>query len=115
MKPGLLNVRAAATVELIAGLAFAIGFLTPLAAAGFVAVMIVAIVTVGRRGGFFIMAGGFEYNLMLAVAPVGVALVGPGTFSVDQLLFGTSSGASLFSGWSAFAAAVGLGVLGAII
>lgn len=114
MKPGLLNARAAATMELLCGLALAVGLFTPLAAAGFVAVMIVAIVTVGRRGGFFITAGGYEYNLVLAVAPVGIATIGPGRISLDQLLFGSTSVASLLSGWAALGIAAGLGILGGL-
>jgi len=114
MKPGLLNARASATVELLAGLALAAGLLTPLAAAGFMAVMAVAIVTVGRRGGFFITAGGFEYNMVLAVAPLGIALIGPGRFSLDQILFAGSTVEGVFSGWVGFAIAAGLGILGAL-
>src|SRR4029078_2042735 len=42
MKPGVLHARIAATTEMAAGLGLAVGLLTPIPAAGFVALMLVA-------------------------------------------------------------------------
>lgn len=114
MKPGLFTARAAASVEVAAGLALALGAFTPLAAAGFVAVMLVAIRTVSGRNGFFITANGYEYNLVLAATPVLLAMIGPGRFSIDQLLFADTPIAPVFSGWWAFAIAAGLGLIGGL-
>jgi len=87
MKPnGRVHALAAASTELGAGLLFAAGLLTPLAAAGFVGLMVVAAWTVHRASGFFIVKSGWEYNLILAVVAVGIAVVGPGRFSLDWLL-----------------------------
>ena len=84
MKPnGRLHAIAAATTETGAGILFALGFFTPLAAAGFVGLMIVAAWTVHRPNGFFIVKEGWEYNMVLAVVPVGVAIIGPGRYSLD--------------------------------
>ena len=84
MKPnGRIHALLAACTEIGAGLLFAFGFLTPLAAAGFVGLMIVAAWTVHRHNGFFIVKSGWEYNLVLAVTAVGVALIGPGEHSLD--------------------------------
>lgn len=84
MKPnGRVHALAAAGTETGAGFLFALGFLTPLAAAGFVGLMIVAAWTVHRPNGFFIVKEGWEYNLILAVVPVGIAIVGPGRYSID--------------------------------
>ena len=73
MKPGTFHARVAATTEMAAGLGLAVGLFTPVPAAGFVALMLVAAWTVHRHNGFFIVKEGWEYNLVLAVAAVAVA------------------------------------------
>ncbi|MFC4055225.1 DoxX family protein [Actinomadura syzygii] len=83
MRPGRLHALAAASTELGAGVLFAAGLLTPLAAAGFVGLMLVAAWTVHRANGFFSAGNGWEYNLVLAVAAAGVATTGPGDWSLD--------------------------------
>ena len=55
MRPGKFHARLAAGTELGAGLGLAVGLLTPVCAAGFVALMLVAAWTVHRRNGFFIV------------------------------------------------------------
>ena len=52
MKPGMFHARVAATTEMSAGLGLAAGLLTPIPAAGFVALMLVAAWTVHRPNGF---------------------------------------------------------------
>ncbi|MGW4338463.1 DoxX family protein [Rhodococcus koreensis] len=96
MRPGRMHAMVAATVEVGAGLLFALGLFTSLAAAGIVAVMLVAAYTVHRDGGFFVNANGWEYNLVLAGVAVGGAVAGPGAVSVDQAL-GT---AAPLGGWA---------------
>ncbi len=76
MKPGIFHARVAATTEMAAGLGLAVGLLTPVPAAGFVALMLVAAWTVHRHNGFFIVKEGWEYNLMLAAAAVAIAATG---------------------------------------
>ncbi len=84
MKPnGKIHALMAASTELGGGLLLAAGFLTPLAAAGFVGVMIVAAWT-HKDNGFFIVKDGWEYNLVLAVVAIGVATMGPGRYSLDH-------------------------------
>lgn len=84
MRPnGTVHAYAAASTELGAGVLFALGLLTPLAAAGMVGLMIVAAWTVHRENGFFIVKSGWEYNLVLAVIAVSVATIGPGNLSLD--------------------------------
>src|SRR5215208_7758836 len=68
MKPGMFHARIAATTEMSAGVGMAAGLLTPIPAAGFVALMLVAAWTVHRPNGFFIVKEGWEYNLILAVS-----------------------------------------------
>src|ERR1700693_1941799 len=80
MKPGMLHARIAATTEVTAGLGLAPGLLTPIPAARFVALMLVAAWTVHRHNGFFIVKEGWEYNLILATTAVAVATIGAGRF-----------------------------------
>src|SRR6202000_3177235 len=88
MKPGKFHATVAATTEISAGLGLAAGLLTPIPAAGFVSLMLVAAWTVHRHNGFFIVKEGWEYNLILAVAAVAVATIGAGKLSLDYLIFG---------------------------
>lgn len=87
MKPnGKVHAVLAASTETGGGALFALGLLTPLAAAAIVGLMVVAAWTVHRKEGFFIVGGGWEYNLVLAAVAVAVATTGPGRFSIDRLL-----------------------------
>jgi len=72
--------------ELVAGLLFVLGLLTPLAGLLVLATMAVAIAKVHGPKGFFVQDGGFEYNLVLIIAAVAVAATGPGALSLDRLL-----------------------------
>ncbi len=86
MKPGRLHAVLAASMEIIAGLLFAAGLVTTFAAAGFVGLMVVAALLVHAKGGFFITSGGWEYTFVLALVPVTTAMIGPGKWSVDELI-----------------------------
>jgi putative oxidoreductase len=110
MKPGGLHARIAATAETSAGLGLAAGLLTPIPAAGFVAVMFVAAWTVHRPNGFFIVKEGWEYNLVLAIGAVGIATLGAGRLSLDWLIFGHN----WCDGWAGLVIAVLLGMAGAV-
>lgn len=114
MKPGMLHARLAASTELLAGLGLAVGLLTPIPAAGFVALMVVAAWTVHRDNGFFIVKSGWEYNLVLGVAAVAIAGTGAGRYSLDWLLFHGSSFYHLLHGWCGLVIAAGLGLAGGI-
>ena len=72
--------------ELAAGFLFLLGLLTPLAGLLVLATMAVAIAKVHGPKGFFVQNGGFEYNLVLIIAAVALAAVGPGALSLDHLL-----------------------------
>jgi putative oxidoreductase len=113
MRPGAFHARLAAGTEVAAGLSLAFGLLTPIAAAGFVALMLVAAWTVHRGNGFFITKEGWEYNLVLGAAAVAVA-VSPGRLSLDHLLFTGTRFAHLLQGWSGLFIALGLGLAGGI-
>jgi putative oxidoreductase len=111
MKPGKFHATIAATTEVSAGLGLAAGLLTPIPAAGFVSLMLVAAWTVHRPNGFFIVKEGWEYNLVLAVSAVAVATIGPGKLSLDYLIFGKDL---WLHGWAGLLLSVVLGLAGAI-
>ena len=68
------------------GLAFAFGFLTPLAGVGMATVMLTAIFAVHWKNGFFNSNGGLEFPLTIATVAVALAATGPGRFSIDRLI-----------------------------
>jgi putative oxidoreductase len=80
--------RLAATTELVGGLFMAAGLLTPLAAAGMIGLMVVAIVADHWKVGFFIFLPnqGWEYCASIAVAAFVIGMVGPGRWSLDHAL-----------------------------
>jgi putative oxidoreductase len=83
-----------------------LGLLTPLASAGAIAVMTIAVI-VKLRVGFWSQNGGFEYPLLLTILGIATAFAGPGSFSIDGLLGLTT----YWNGWVS-AAAAAAGVLG---
>ena len=107
--PGV-QARLAAATEMGAGVLFAAGLLTPLAAAGMIGVMIVAIVVAHWKVGFFIFKPnqGWEYCASIAVTAWVVATVGPGEWSLDHALDLT------WSGWTGAVVAAVVGIGGAV-
>jgi len=82
-RPGRRHALMAGLAETVGGLLLAIGLLTPLGAALIASVMLVAVMTVHVKNGFFNTNGGYEFNLVLGVAALSVAFTGPGAFSLD--------------------------------
>ena len=88
----------AGIVETSAGIALVAGFLTPLAAAAVIGVMINAIVSAKWSQGLF---AGYELDLLYATAAAALAFTGAGRYSVDAAL-----------GWNAAGTTWGLVALG---
>ena len=86
MRPGRVHAILAASTELGAGILFALGFLTPLAAMAIVALMWVAGYTVHWENGFMSARNGIELNFIYAVLAIAVATTGPGEYSLDYNL-----------------------------
>ena len=84
--PGRRHAVLAGTAEVGGGLLLALGLLTPLGAAIGASVMLVAAVTTHLKNGFFVTAGGYEYNLVLGVAALALAFTGAGAISIDAAL-----------------------------
>ena len=83
----------AAFIECFGGLALIVGLLVRPAAVGLVAVMLVAVVKVHGRNGFFInfsgtpgKGHGFEFNFVLIMMLLAILLAGAGVLSIDRAL-----------------------------
>ncbi|RKD75935.1 putative oxidoreductase [Sinobaca qinghaiensis] len=87
LKPGKQMALLAGLGEFIGGILFLLGLFTPLAAILIIVPMLVAIVTVTRKNGLFSDKGGIEYNVVLIAVALGIALMGPGSVSLDALAF----------------------------
>ena len=88
IKPGWLNARLATYTELLVGPMLMLGLLTPLAAAGVVGTMSVALIANHLKNGFFIFrpGEGYEYVVTLIAAAVCIGAIGGGRISIDNAL-----------------------------
>jgi putative oxidoreductase len=77
-------------VEFFGGIALILGVVTRLAAALIAFDMLVAILAVHLKNGFF-MPMGYEFALTLLAANLCLVLTGAGSLSIDGLLFGKKS------------------------
>ncbi|HEU4321485.1 MAG TPA: DoxX family protein [Acidimicrobiia bacterium] len=92
-----LNALLSAGNELAIGLALLAGLLTSVAAAGLAATMVVAFWSIHRFAGFFVFHRpdeGYEYVVTLAVVALAIAIVGPGSASLDDVFGIDLSGAT---------------------
>lgn len=103
--------RLAAATEIGAGLMLAVGLLTPLAGAGIVGVMLVAIAVAHWKVGFFVFLPnqGWEYCATIAIGALAVGTMGPGRWSVDHAIDFS------LDGWTGAAITAGLGIGGALL
>ena len=85
-RPGRAYAAAASSAEVVGGLLVALGLLGPVGPALVLSVMVVAAVTVHWKGGFFAQSGGIEVPALYAAGAIGLALAGPGRFSLDAVL-----------------------------
>ena len=74
-----------ALVEFFGGIAITLGLLTRLAALGVGATMVVAILTVHLKQGFF-NPGGVEFPLSLLASAIALVVAGAGAYSVDAVI-----------------------------
>lgn len=87
MKPGVTMALFAGLAELIGGILFTLGLLTPLASIMIAGTMLMAIVKVHAANGLWSTANGYEYNLTLIAVAIGIAFIGPGQYALDSLFF----------------------------
>ena len=102
-KPAWLWISLAILGEVGGGISVALGFLTPLGAAGIFGVMFMATFKSHWKNGFWLQKGGYEYALVLLVASITIGLIGPGSYALDAL-FGIVLPEALLFGMLAVAA-----------
>jgi putative oxidoreductase len=83
IKPGVAMAVLAGLMELLGGLLLAAGLFTPLAAVLITLTMLGAIIKVHGKNGIWVTANGYEYPLVLIAVAIGIALIGPGAYSLD--------------------------------
>ncbi len=86
MRPGKVHATLAAGTEMGVGVLLVLGLITQVAAAGLIALMVVAFWTVHRDKGFMITGEGWEYVALIAVMSLVSAILGPGRLSLDYEL-----------------------------
>ncbi len=84
-KPVWLWVSFVILGEVGGGLSVALGFLTPLGAAGIFGAMFMATFKSHWKNGFIVSKGGYEYTLVLMTVSIALGLIGPGNYSLDAL------------------------------
>ncbi|HWB66354.1 MAG TPA: DoxX family protein [Mycobacteriales bacterium] len=114
IRPGRLHALLATATELGAGVLLILGLLTPLAAAGVIGVMLVALIANHLKNGFFIFrpGEGYEYVLFITLASFALAALGGGKISLDHA-FGLHLHGWLFGGKGLIVALAG--VAGALL
>ncbi|MGW1543149.1 DoxX family protein [Streptomyces sp. NPDC002309] len=105
-QPSTFFAALAGISELLGGLGLAVGLLTPLAAAAAIGVMFQAMTVAPQYSLWPAGPPSFVYPMLICVAAVTIAAVGPGRISLDTF-FPWRDG-----GWVPFCVALGLGVLG---
>lgn len=105
LRQPVLQAWMSVVTEVGAGVLLIAGLLTPLACAAVISVMLVAGLLAHRPNGFFVFRDGYEYVLVLSVACLALAVLGPGRFSVD------SAAGITVTGWAGGGIALGVAVV----
>jgi putative oxidoreductase len=102
IRPGRVHALLATVTELgVAPLLF-LGLLTPLAAAGVLGVMVVALIANHLKNGYFIFrpGEGYEYVLFITLTALALGALGGGSWSIDhELLKHNVAGCRWLLGW----------------
>jgi len=85
-RPGVVFAAMTGLSEFVGGLLLAVGLFTPLGAAIVLGTMIVAMVSVHLKNGFFAASNGIEMPFLYAAAALGLVFTGAGTYSLDNVI-----------------------------
>jgi putative oxidoreductase len=85
LKPGALYAAMSGLGEFGGGLLVAIGWLGPIGPALIISVMVVAMITVHWKHGFFVASNGVELPLMNIAGALALAFAGFGPYSLDAI------------------------------
>jgi len=85
-RPGAVFATVAGLSEMGGGVLLTVGLFTPFGAAAVLSAMLVAMVSVHLKNGFFATGNGIELPFLYAVAALGIALTEGGAISLDRLL-----------------------------
>ncbi|HRI94018.1 MAG TPA: DoxX family protein [Nocardioides sp.] len=117
-RPARVHALMSGILELAVGVGLILGLLTALACAGLIGTMAVAGWVAHRPNGFFIFRDGYEYVLVVAVAALTLAALGPGTVSADAVLgvvdYGSWQSSGLIGLVAVIVAGFG-GLIGAVV
>ena len=92
------------------GLLLALGLLSPLAALGVFASMLMAVLKFHWSKGFWGQKGGYEYPLVLGLLGAVLGLAGPGNYSLDALIGFSLPAALIWIGLALAALVVLIGI-----
>jgi putative oxidoreductase len=109
LRPARLWAWISALVEALGGLTLTLGLFAPLAAGMLISNLVMAIVQVHWRNGFWNTNRGFEFPLALVASLLAIGLAGPGEYVLGPTTIGGLGPVSLF------AAALVLGLLGLLV
>jgi putative oxidoreductase len=96
LRPGRVWSGLSILGEVGGGLSLALGFLTPLGAAGMIGSMVMAIAKVHWKNGFFSSKRGLEFPLQVLTIATAIGIAGPGDYSLDAWLKIRLPGTALF-------------------
>jgi putative oxidoreductase len=85
-RPAVVWADALGIVELTGGLLFALGLLSPLGSISVAAAMLISVMGVRLRKGWFAHRGGIELPVTNLAVAVVVGILGPGRYSLDWVL-----------------------------
>ena len=85
-KPAIFWAVVVATTEFFGGLCVLVGFLTRRASFFLSVVMVVAIITVHAKNGFFLANQGYEYNLAILGMTLSLLFTGAGKLCLDEVI-----------------------------